>query len=170
MKPSTALVLIITLAIGYLVGNFTAIRQIDKTPYSFQDGGAGIVEAYGTFAVRDENGQLLSGNGDPTGVNGHTVDLICDQTLMTCNESQAWLGSNVGSGSNHITIGNSKTYKIDRWADDTISTKPLSVDQCTDEIVTIDRVGKKVVILNTLSKASGLCASLSSKPVILTIQ
>jgi hypothetical protein len=151
---------------GFYIGQAT--QHLNKPTYLFSDAGInGVnssVDVYGSFIVKDKHGIVLNEKNDPTGVSGHTVDIFCDYNSMTCTEVQSFIGPETKS----IVIGNSKTYEVNNWTSDSITSKPLAVDTCTTEVLHIDRFSKTVTINNSLSN-NNECASFSNESIVLTV-
>lgn len=184
MNKSLIIGIIVLIASGaFIAGKVTAhpkVVTLDKAPYGFDDYSDGVVHVHGNLVVKDETGNVLEGDNDPTNVNGNRVDLICNQSSMTCLKISARMLSSDGipisvgpitSDGLFISFASPFTYELDQWTDNTIVSKQLSLeDNCTIEILTIDRASKTAIITNKLSNTSGKCASLPSKMVTETIQ
>lgn len=151
---------IMGLGIGYLN------NHINNFPYIFSDTGLSVVSVDGTYIVKDQDGIELSGRFDPSGVSGHTVHISCYKDTMICREQQAYIGPLTRS----VVIGNTNEFDIADWTNERIVSKILQVDNCTNEVLKIDRQAKSVIIINSSTSKVGECAKLPDKTITLQIK
>lgn len=162
LKP--IILILIGLVLGVAISWYKT--HLNKFPYIFSDNGFPIVQVDGSYIVKDQNGTHLSGMSDPTGVNGHTVHISCYKNTMVCKETQAF----IGQGSHSIVVGDTNEFQIDEWTGERIVSKPLQVDNCTSEVLKIDRQAKTAIIINSSISKEGECAKLSKDTITFQIQ